>query len=34
MRLGDPSGETLLETLLPRSEGGDRARRGGLGLLE
>lgn len=30
MRFRDPSGETLL----PRSEGGDLARRAGLGLLE
>lgn len=27
MRLGDPSGEALLDKLLPRLEGGDSARR-------
>lgn len=33
MRLGEPSGETLLDKLL-RTEGGDLALRTGLGLLE
>jgi len=30
MRLGDPSGEALLDKLLPRFAGGDNARRIGL----
>ena len=30
MRLGDPSGEALLDKLLPRFEGGDSSRRIGL----
>lgn len=33
MRLGEPSGEPLLDKLLPRST-GDLALRTGLGLLE
>lgn len=34
MRFGDPSGETLLDKLLLRSEGGDLGLRTGVGLLE
>lgn len=34
MRLGDASGEMLLDKLLPRLEGGDLTLRAGLGLLE
>ena len=34
MRLGDASGEMLLDKLLPRSSGGDLTLRTGVGLLE
>lgn len=34
MRLGEPSGETLLDKLLSRSDGGDLTLRTGLRLLE